>query len=101
MHLDQNRPTHRILKIAVAVFGGLGLVVGILLLANWTNVQANLPDIASAEARYPGMVGSRIDTCTLCHTSSIPNLNPYGSAYKSNGRSAAALAAIENLDFGR
>lgn len=41
---------------------------------------------------------SRIDSCSLCHTGSIPSLNPYGAAYNSAGRSPAALAAIESSD---
>jgi hypothetical protein len=79
---------------------GIAALVTVLvaLVSQSTTVSANLPDIQSAEARYPAMVGKRIDTCTLCHTASIPNLNPYGAAYKSAGRSPAALAAIENLD---
>lgn len=79
--------------------GGALMFAGVLLLlAHPLPAQANTGDLAWAEARYPNMVGSRIDTCSLCHTASIPMLNPYGAAYKAAGRSQAALVAIEPLD---
>ncbi|VVB94423.1 Carboxypeptidase regulatory-like domain protein [uncultured archaeon] len=55
------------------------------------------------DTKYPGAVGSRIDSCLLCHT--IPNptsgngpRNPYGLDFQNNGENAAALATIEPLD---
>lgn len=61
--------------------------------------SANTGDIQLAESTYPNIVGSRIDTCVLCHTSSIPNMNPYGAAYLAAGRGlASSLHAIENVD---
>jgi hypothetical protein len=83
------------------------MVIGSLVIAGtffWFHqavspVSANMPDIALAESTYPNIVGSRIDTCVLCHTSSIPSLNPFGAAYKAQGRGAAAsLHAIESVD---
>ena len=62
-------------------------------------VSADTNDKSLAESTYPNIVGSRIDTCALCHTSSIPNLNPYGAAYKAQGRFlTSSLKAIEALD---
>jgi len=55
-------------------------------------------DLSSAVSKYPKLSGTSLQSCDLCHTASIPSLNPYGSAYKSKGRSLAAFAAIENLD---
>ena len=55
-------------------------------------------DLSSAAIKYPNISGTVLQNCTLCHTSSIPNLNPYGAAYKANGRNSAAFGAIENLD---
>jgi hypothetical protein len=55
-----------------------------------------VPDYLTAfEAQYPAAVGSRIDTCNLCHTAAIPQLNPYGMAYQGAGHQ---FAPIENLD---
>lgn len=50
----------------------------------------------TAEHEYPGIVGERIDTCTLCHISTSPTTwNDYG-----NDLRAANLdfASIENND---
>jgi hypothetical protein len=98
MNLDPTRRARKILKIALFISISLGLVLVVLLLIRQPTVSADSVDIAAVEARYPNMAGSRIDTCDLCHTSSIPNLNPYGAVYKSAGRSAAALAAIDGND---
>ena len=86
---------------APIIFGfaaGVLLLVGFLWFGRSTTVQANSTDLGNFEGQYPAAVGSAIDTCALCHTSSIPSLNPYGQAYKSNGRSSAALVAIQNAD---
>src|SRR5512135_1028215 len=86
------------LPYVLILAGGLLLaVVAVILLR--TTVSAQPADLASAEAQYPFIVGSRIDTCNLCHVpNAIPNLNPYGSAYLNHGRNPAALVAIETLD---
>jgi hypothetical protein len=52
--------------------------------------------MTSFESTYPAAVGTSIDKCTLCHTSSSGgSRNSYGSAYASNGYS---YKAIESLD---
>ncbi len=85
------------IQIVLMVISSLALVMGMTWFIQSITVKANFPDISSAESRYPNIVNSRIDTCSLCHTSA-PNLNPYGAAYKAAGRNPAALAAIETLD---
>ncbi len=72
---------------AISVLGSILLVIGFLSFTRLTSVSANTPDVNNVHNRYPAMVNSRIDSCSLCHTSSIPSLNPYGMAYKNNGRS--------------
>jgi len=57
--------------------------------------NANSTYLAAFEAQYPAAVGSRIDSCNLCHTSSIPQLNPYGTAFQGAGH---VFAPIESLD---
>ncbi len=71
---------------------------------------------------YPDKAGTKLDSCNLCHSGSPDKkmgscqwchskygydephgnidetLNPYGMAYKTAGRSSAAVQAIENLD---
>ena len=55
-------------------------------------------DLSSATSKYPNIAASSLNNCTLCHTANIPTLNPYGAAYKNNGRNTAAFGAIENID---
>jgi hypothetical protein len=50
--------------------------------------------LRSFENAYPAAVGTRIDSCTLCHTTA-PARNSYGAAYGSAGRN---FADIENAD---
>lgn len=54
-------------------------------------------DMAWARQRYPAIVGTRLESCTLCHCS-CGELLDYGRDYLAYGRSLAALAAIEGLD---
>ena len=55
-------------------------------------------DLGSAVTKYPVISSSSLNSCDLCHTASIPSLNPYGAAYKNKGRNTAAFGLIENLD---
>lgn len=88
----------RNLPIWLGLVISLALVVFAILLERVTTASAQPGDLVLAEGQYPNMLGSRIDTCVLCHTSSIPSLNPFGIDYRANGRSASALVAIQNLD---
>jgi hypothetical protein len=76
---------------------------------------------------YPGMIGTKLDNCTLCHSGGVDTsgkkpitmgscqwchfkygynksgditatLNSYGKDYLTNGRSTVALKAIEQMD---
>lgn len=87
----------------------IAILVASLLLAGvvfWlsqspSSVFANTGDKALAEGTYPNIVGSRIDSCLLCHASyaTIPNLNSYGTAYNNLGRNqATSLHLIESID---
>ena len=79
----------------------ISLILGgaVFLLNRVITASANSTDYSLAMGTYPQIVGSRIASCSLCHTSSIPNLNPYGKAYKALGRgNANSLIMIENLD---
>lgn len=90
--------------------------------------HAGEQDAPKFQQVYPGKAGTKLDNCALCHTGGtvIKNgktttygscqwchykygyeaphgnieetLNPYGAAYLANGRSAAALTAIEATD---
>jgi hypothetical protein len=80
--------------IGVAGIVILMLVAFVAWLGRPEPAQANSSDMARLTGRYPASTVS----CSTCHTSSIPALNAYGADYKSNGRSAAALATIEPTD---
>ncbi len=82
------------------VFAGLGLLIlGSLL--TWVSrpsaVAASGGDLTRFTNKYPAANNTRLDACSLCHTTA-PALNAYGSAYKSHGRNTVALTAIESLD---
>ncbi|GAB4528952.1 MAG: hypothetical protein Kow0063_05590 [Anaerolineae bacterium] len=57
--------------------------------------QARSSYLAMAQAHYPAIVDTRLDSCNLCHTSSLPTLNNYGQAYRDNGHN---FTAIESQD---
>jgi hypothetical protein len=110
-------------------------LVGVILVqvAGWSAFAAysHAGDIDSVNFRtdYPDLVGTKLDSCALCHKGgdyTAPNgktstlgscqychaisnydpgfanfdqtLNAYGAAYLDNGRSAAALLAIQDYD---
>jgi hypothetical protein len=85
------------LSIALVFLSGL-IAVSLTMVNRPTHVLAEAADLALVRAQYPVMSGSRIDSCNLCHTSSIPSLNPYGAAYKAAGRVRSALVTIQNAD---
>ena len=90
------QPAGQYAKVVPILVMLVSVAMGVAYLPRATVAQQG--DLNSATSRYPAILGSRIESCNLCHTSSIPNLNPYGTAYKSAGRNTAALAAIEALD---
>jgi hypothetical protein len=73
------------------------LFAGMALMTRADKALANSNDINNARSVYP-ISGTRLDSCSLCHTASIPALNAFGADYKNNGRSTGALGAIANLD---
>ena len=85
-------------RMAVSFTGALALLIVIAVFSKPQSGLAAPGDLSSAAAKYPNIVGSSLQACDLCHTSNIPSLNPYGAAYKANGRNSAAFGLIENLD---
>jgi hypothetical protein len=95
---SSQRPRVKGMPLILMITLSLVLAGGVFWMSRVSIATANFPDIALAESTYPGVVGSRIDSCSLCHTSA-PNLNTYGSAYKAKGRgSATSLTSIEGVD---
>jgi hypothetical protein len=91
-------PLQRLVPALAISISALLLVGVFLYVAQPGLAQANGGDLGAAVAQYPQIDNSRINSCSLCHTSSIPSLNAYGAAYLANGRSPAAFAPIEALD---
>ena len=85
-------------RLAFIITGALILLAVMVALSKPQSGSAAPGDLSSAVSKYPILNGSSLQTCDLCHTASIPSLNPYGAAYKSNGRNTAAFGLIENLD---
>lgn len=48
-----------------------------------------------ARQRYPRIAGTRLDSCSLCHTSGS-SLDSYGQAYRSSGRNFASIEAQDS-----
>ena len=51
--------------------------------------------LTAFETQYPDAVGSRIDTCNVCHTD-IPALNPYGVAFQGAGHEFAPIESDDS-----
>lgn len=85
-------------RIMMIVSGAIILLAVMIASSSPQSGSAAPGDLSSAMAKYPSLSTSSLNTCDLCHTASIPSLNPYGAAYKSNGRNTAAFGAIENID---
>jgi hypothetical protein len=96
-NLSQTRGFRTVIK-GLIITGSVYLFVIVYTLLTTTKGLANTPDINNARTKYPNIVGTKLDSCSLCHTSNIPGLNPYGQDYKANGRNMAALGAIEPID---
>jgi hypothetical protein len=63
-------------------------------------VHATPNEMGYAEEQYPFIIGTKLDSCTLCHTEIGSFLfNPYGQAYNDQlGSPAEDFKAIENID---
>jgi hypothetical protein len=70
----------------------IAILTGLLAVSGGTG-HASSGYLSSFNTQY-GTSATRLNTCTLCHTS-VPALNPYGSAYAAAGHS---FTAIEGAD---
>jgi hypothetical protein len=54
-------------------------------------------DMRAARTRYPLIVGTRLDSCALCHVGEQDyRLDPYGRAYERSGSDFAAIEADDS-----
>jgi len=88
----------RIFGLFLIALGALILLLMPAWLARPTPAIANATGMATFKTRYPGVANTKLDSCTTCHTASLPGTNPFGADYLFYGRNAAALQTMEPLD---
>jgi len=97
--LGKHSPAHRARRLRLltsAILGMLALAGALLWMAGRPAPAQAKPSFLDAfKNTYPAAASSKIAECSLCHTASIPILNPYGADYKRLGQN---FAAIETLD---
>ncbi len=67
----------------------------VVVLAGVHPATAEESDMRAMRTKYPGIVGTRLDACDVCHNSPRYSLDPYGRAFSQARRD---FAAIEGLD---
>ena len=88
-------------RLLVAALSAAGLAAGVclgnaLLPPSATPATARQSDMRAARTQYPGIVGSAIDNCALCHVSASDfRLDPYGTDWH---EAAGDFGAIEGMD---
>jgi mono/diheme cytochrome c family protein len=60
-----------------------------------TDAEATSNYQDQARVTYPAIAGTSLDSCNLCHTANVPELNAYGADYQRAGHS---FKAVELLD---
>jgi len=97
--MKKQKKLWRVLNRTAVTLTGALVLLAVMIASSTPQSGFALPgDLSSATSKYPNLTSSALNTCDLCHTASIPNLNPFGAAYKANGRSPAAFGLIENID---
>jgi hypothetical protein len=81
-------------KKAATWIGALAIVAGVLAVFGG-QAHAKSEYLPLFNSQY-GTSGTALDTCNVCHTSSIPTRNPYGTAYGSNAHSFTAIANLDS-----
>jgi len=97
--MKKKRKSYKVPHRTMLTTAGTLILLLVMIASSKPQIGTAAPgDLTSATNKYPNIASSMLNTCDLCHTASIPQLNPYGAAYKANGRNVAAFGAIENLD---
>jgi hypothetical protein len=81
--------------LAGFISGGILILSLILLLVRTSPVIASGSLMTDFTDQYPNTAGTRLDSCSVCHTASIPAVNSYGDDYRTQGHS---FPAVENMD---
>ena len=97
--MRKTRRQYKLVQHKMLIVTGALILLAVMISATKPQISSAAPgDLSSIVAKYPILSGSSLQTCDLCHTASVPNLNSFGAAYKAAGRNNAAFGAIENLD---
>lgn len=97
--MKKTKKLYRVPNRMMLIIAGVLVLLMVMIASSEPQSGSAAPgDLGSAVSKYPNLNGSSLQTCDLCHTASIPNLNPFGAAYKANGRNPSAFGLIENLD---
>ena len=90
------------IPVLVSIVSGAAVlaILALFLFNNPKAVHATPNELGYAEEQYPFIVGTKLDSCTLCHTEVGSYLfNLYGQAYNDQmGSASERFLAIENLD---
>ncbi len=90
-----HRPSSSSLRWQIMIAAGVVIALAAGLLGAQTPVLAKEGYHTAFRTTYPAVVGTALDSCTVCHTNAIPALNPYGVDYLMAGHT---FAAIEGRD---
>ncbi len=90
-----HRPSSSSLRWQIMIAAGVVIALAAGLLGAQTPVLAKEGYHTAFRTTYPAVVGTALDSCTVCHTNAIPALNPYGVDYLMAGHN---FAAIEGRD---
>ena len=76
----------------------VALVLVVSMVAPYS-VSAKPEFLEAFTAEYPAVVGTRLESCNVCHTIP-PRLNPYGTDFSLAGRQFAPIEPIDSDDDG-
>ena len=98
--LQPQRPTPSSPWVWTLLIGALGLAAVALLalpVVRPPSAQALESDMHAARTRYPGIVGTQLNHCSLCHiTDTNFHLDPYGRDYNNQHRDFAAIEGVDS-----
>ncbi len=86
----------KLLPLALIVLGCLVTLVVFFMLNRPFPADASSGYLTNAESTYPNIKGTKLNSCNLCHTASIPALNAYGSDFMMNSHNFSAIASLDS-----
>ncbi len=84
------------LWIAGTVALAAGIALALVLTWSPKTAEAKSSYQSALRTSYPTLSGTKMDSCQTCHTNNVPDLNPYGQAYRDNGHNFLALELLDS-----